>query len=105
MEQDKHSPDYFLDKYVGKPTISGLKWKSLLERKHLLIEAMRAYSDQENATLLEATRELREALNGCQDLLKQTTIHRKANGLSGGDVFLSSQIHQNEELLSKYKYL
>jgi hypothetical protein len=64
----KHTPEEILSKNVGKLAVSGLKWKSLDDRKKLIIQAMEEYSTQQKADLLEA---LKDSVEEIKFLLKE----------------------------------
>jgi hypothetical protein len=95
MTEVKNTAEDILLEKVGKLSLSGLKWKSLNDRKHLIVEAMHEYSQQVSAKLLEAlekiakwelpeTSEFRNMdRNGVEDYFKQLVeaAIKRARGL------------------------
>lgn len=62
MATKNKTPEQFLIDKVGHPALAGLKWKSLADRKKLLIEAMEEYKNQEIASILNVLKKCKRCL-------------------------------------------
>lgn len=99
MSKEQKTAEQILLNKVGRLALSGLKWKSLDDRKHLILKAMQEYADQQNAALKESLAELIEIAEELYSYAVSTGYSNFEYGETPVDI--SSIIDHAKKLLNK----
>lgn len=77
-------------------------WYSEMGEKKAITHWLKEVNDVFVLTEKEVE-DIKSALNGSLQMLEQTQVHRKANNLTGGDVFLSCTIDEVKKQIEHLK--